>query len=114
MATSYFRGRAVQKLRLIHFYGWAEKPGYANKLIANYSSVSPPFELDKQWLLTYQLFLDEKIGNPYPTDDAGYKTFEVLKKNKVSFIRGIKKADTKETADPVHVNSKIELVGETV
>ncbi len=87
---------------------------YANKLIANYSSVSPPFELDKQWLLTYQLFLDEKIGNPYPTDDAGYKTFEVLKKNKVSFIRGIKKADTKEIADPVHVNSKVELVGETV
>ena len=73
---------------------------YANKLIENYSSVSPPFELDKQWLLTYQLFFDGKINNPYPTDDAGYKTFNVLKKNNVTFIRDIHQPVSQEDTDP--------------
>jgi hypothetical protein len=73
---------------------------YAKELIVNYSRVSPPFELDKQWLLTYQLFLDGKIGNPYPTDDAGYKTFDVLKQNKVTFIRDIHQPVSQEDTAP--------------
>jgi hypothetical protein len=73
---------------------------YANKLIENYSSVRPPFELDKQWLLTYQLFFDGKINNPYSTDDAGYKTFNVLKKNNVTFIRDIHQPVSQEDTDP--------------
>jgi hypothetical protein len=73
---------------------------YANALIAKYSCISPPFELDKQWLLTYQLFLDGKIGNPYPKDDAGYKTFDVLKQNKVTFIRDIHQPVSQEDTAP--------------
>lgn len=87
---------------------------FATKLIANYSSVSPPFELDKQWLLTYQLFLDGKIGNPYPTDDAGYKTFDVLKKNKVTFIRNIHKSNTQEDIAPSSDGSEETIIEEAI
>lgn len=40
------------------------------------------YELDAYWLLLYQLFLKGKIKNPYND-----KTFSILKKNKVSFIK---------------------------
>ncbi len=65
---------------------------YANKIISNYSNLEPAYELDKNWLLLYQLFLEDRISNPYSVNDvAANKTFEILKKNKVSFIKNIKK-----------------------
>ncbi len=43
------------------------------------------YGLDQNWPLIYQLYLDEKISNPY-TDDT---TFEILKNNEFSFLKGI-------------------------
>lgn len=40
------------------------------------------YEMDKHWILLYQLFFDDRIKNPYP----GEKCFQVLKENKVSFM----------------------------
>lgn len=52
---------------------------YAKDLIKQASL----YDLDKNWLLLYQLFLQEKIENPYP----GELTFDVLKKYDVNFLR---------------------------
>jgi hypothetical protein len=51
---------------------------YANKLIEN----STLYELDQSWILLYQLFLHERIGNPYVDDP----TFDILKKYDVQFL----------------------------
>lgn len=40
------------------------------------------YEFDQCWLLLYQLFLNGKIGNPYPDDP----TFDILKKHDVQFL----------------------------
>lgn len=50
---------------------------YANKLIAG-----EVYDRDRYWLLLYQLYLDEKIENPY----AGDSTFELLRKYRVNFL----------------------------
>ncbi len=44
----------------------------------------PPYELDQYWILLYQLFLENEITNPYAND----QTFDVLKCNRVSFVKG--------------------------
>lgn len=38
--------------------------------------------LDRYWILLYQLFIDEKIVNPYPSE----RCFKVLRENGVSFM----------------------------
>lgn len=40
------------------------------------------YELDQNWLLLYELFLQDLIENPYPSE----ATFEILKRHNVSFI----------------------------
>lgn len=45
------------------------------------------YELDQNWILLYQLFLHEKIQNPYVDDP----TFDILKKHDVHFINPPKK-----------------------
>ena len=63
---------------------------FVSEVIAK--KIEPCYKLDQQWLLLYQLFLEEHISNPYPeSDEAAYKTFKILKENKVSFIRAIDK-----------------------
>ncbi len=42
------------------------------------------YELDRYWILLYQLFLGGDIDNPYPYDD---KVFETLKEWDVDFLR---------------------------
>jgi hypothetical protein len=44
---------------------------------------NPPYELDQYWMLLYQLFLEDKISNPYSGDQA----FDLLKANGVSFLK---------------------------
>lgn len=41
-----------------------------------------PHQLDRHWILLYQLYKDDCIENPYPTE----KCFDVLKRSDVSFI----------------------------
>ncbi len=50
------------------------------------------YELDQNWILLYQLFLQEKIENPYADDP----TFEILKKHDVQFINPPKKTSKAE------------------
>ncbi|WP_324727751.1 antiviral reverse transcriptase Drt4 [Pseudomonas chlororaphis] len=50
------------------------------------------YELDQNWILLYQLFLHEKIENPYADDP----TFEILKKHDVQFLNPPKKASKAE------------------
>ncbi|NWB53378.1 RNA-directed DNA polymerase [Pseudomonas sp. F8002] len=50
------------------------------------------YELDQNWILLYQLFLYEKIENPYMDDP----TFEILKKHDVQFLNPPKKASKAE------------------
>ncbi|MGE8450440.1 MAG: antiviral reverse transcriptase Drt4 [Pseudomonadales bacterium] len=50
------------------------------------------YELDQNWILLYQLFLNEKIENPYMNDP----TFEILKKHDVQFLNPPKKASKAE------------------
>jgi len=40
------------------------------------------YELDKNWLLLYQLFVENRLPNPYGDD----RTFEILKNGDVSFV----------------------------
>lgn len=42
------------------------------------------YELDQYWLLLYHLFLDGRIPNPYPDEEA----FTVMKGSGVSFLAG--------------------------
>lgn len=51
---------------------------YANQVIES----STLYELDKNWILLYQLFFHGKIENPYTEDP----TFEILKKYDVQFL----------------------------
>lgn len=51
---------------------------YALQIIRN----AVPYELDQNWLLLYELFLNNHIDNPYLTED----TFLILKKYEVSFL----------------------------
>lgn len=51
---------------------------YANELIKS----STLYELDQYWILLYQLFFDDRIGNPYEAEP----TFEILKKYDVQFV----------------------------
>lgn len=51
---------------------------YANTLIEG----STLYELDQNWILLYQLFFHERIGNPYQDDP----TFDILKKHDVQFL----------------------------
>jgi hypothetical protein len=62
---------------------------FCNNLITNYKN--SPYDLDRYWLLLYQLFLDAKIQNPYDSnyDKGAYETFEILKRNEVSFQKRI-------------------------
>jgi len=54
---------------------------FCNKII----NKKDPFLVDQHWMLLYQLFLDRNIANPYNGNDA--KAFDILSKNKVSFIK---------------------------
>jgi hypothetical protein len=49
---------------------------------ANTLDQTDSHQLDRYWVLLYQLFLDGKIDNPYPAE----KCFEVLRENGVSFM----------------------------
>ncbi len=49
---------------------------------ANTLDQSDSHQLDKYWILLYQLFFDDQIVNPYPSE----KCFEVLRENQVSFM----------------------------
>jgi hypothetical protein len=40
------------------------------------------YKLDQYWMLLYQLYLHDKIDDPYQGED----TFKVLKEKKVSFL----------------------------
>lgn len=51
---------------------------YANQIIED----SSLYELDRNWLPLYQLFLHEKIINPYKEDP----TFDILKRHDVQFL----------------------------
>lgn len=51
---------------------------YAKKVIEN----GGLYELDQNWLLLYQLFFHDKIGNPYQDEP----TFDILKKYDVQFL----------------------------
>jgi len=44
------------------------------------------FLLDRYWLLLYQLFIDNKISNPYINFNSDKDGFDILKSNNVSFI----------------------------
>ncbi len=48
------------------------------------------YELDQYWLLLYQLFLDNKINDPYPSGDH---TFEIMKTEGVSFVTPSARSD---------------------
>lgn len=61
---------------------------YARQVIENCTL----YELDQNWILLYQLFLHEKIENPYVDDP----TFEILKKHDVQFLNPPKKASKAE------------------
>jgi len=58
------------------------------------------YELDQNWILLYQLFLQEKIENPYVDDP----TFEILKKYDVQFVNPPKKASKAEDYCFYHSN----------
>lgn len=61
---------------------------YARQVIENCTL----YELDQNWILLYQLFIHEKIENPYVDDP----TFEILKKHDVQFLNPPKKASKAE------------------
>lgn len=63
----------------------SEYPTHQGKVIkfANKLNKQDLYELDTYWLLLYQLYLKDKITNPYSNDN----TFKILKKHKVSFIK---------------------------
>lgn len=54
---------------------------YCQSIIKNKN----PYDIDKYWLLMYQLFYDGKIGNPYE-EQCDKKTFKRLKEKRVSFL----------------------------
>ncbi len=43
------------------------------------------YDLDKHWIVLYQLFLDGKIEQPYKSQED-QKVFSILKKNNISFV----------------------------
>ncbi|ENZ1248395.1 antiviral reverse transcriptase Drt4 [Pseudomonas aeruginosa] len=51
---------------------------FANELVQS----STLYELDQYWILLYQLFFHDRIGNPYEDEP----TFEILKKYDVQFV----------------------------
>ncbi|WP_429433060.1 antiviral reverse transcriptase Drt4 [Pseudomonas sp. BS3782 TE3695] len=61
---------------------------YANSIIED----STLYELDQNWILLYQLFFHEKIGNPYVDDPS----FDILKKYDVQFVNPPKKGSKAE------------------
>lgn len=67
-------------IALISFFdaGNEAATAYAQNIIEHGSL----YELDQCWLLLYQLFLNGKIGNPYPDEPA----FDILKKHDVQFL----------------------------
>lgn len=80
---------------------------FANKILEEFKEHKSCYELDKQWLLLYQLYLDGKIGNPYSKEDAAFKTFEILKKYNVTFIRHINEIFIKPPEDTAFVKEAI-------
>jgi hypothetical protein len=63
----------------------AEFPSHRQKVVdfAKGLNKQDLYELDTYWILLYQLFLKNTIGNPYSNDD----TFETLKNHNVSLVR---------------------------
>jgi hypothetical protein len=62
---------------------WAAKEH--QQLVVDYANLidkSHLYELDRRWMLFYQLFFDGLIGNPYQKDS----TFEILRDERVSFL----------------------------
>jgi hypothetical protein len=59
-------------------------PRHQKQVVAFAKSLdqTDPYDLDQYWLLLYQLFLDNCIGNPYSDEE----TFLVLKQEGVSFL----------------------------
>ena len=45
------------------------------------------YDLDKQWLLLYQMFQEGVIGNPYPESDPAAKCFEIMRARGVNFLK---------------------------
>ena len=74
---------------------------FANALIREFGNQEPHYEIDKYWLLLYQLFLDGEISNPYPKSDSGHQCFEILKAQKVSFLRPINNKNSVANAPSV-------------
>lgn len=74
---------------------------FAKNFVKGQNGGSPDcHELDGQWLLLYQLFLEGEISNPYPDEDSyGKDCFNILKKHHVSFLsKDVQMAKNTESA----------------
>ena len=70
MLLLYFTTDQVRKRRIVTF---------ARKLAQKPDDL---YRLDQYWLLLYQLFLENKIANPYGADAS----FDIMKAEGVSFV----------------------------
>ncbi|VVM99550.1 hypothetical protein PS631_03273 [Pseudomonas fluorescens] len=78
---------------------------YALEVVTN----AALYELDKNWLLLYELYIHNHIENPYPTED----TFVILKKYDVSFLYPADK--TSHAEQYCHILSNpFQIPGQTV
>ena len=60
---------------------------HASELIRNHGEEPNCHELDRQWLLLYQVFREGGIENPYPASDPAAQCFEIMKKQGVNFLK---------------------------
>jgi len=69
---------------ILYFNSKKEKViNFANDIIKNSDKDSDLYELDRYWLLLYELFRMEEINNPYGKNN----TFDILKNQNVSFMK---------------------------
>ena len=66
----------------LYLFGTSEQQAKVVSFATNGLDRSDLYELDRYWLLLYQLFLDGKIANPYDRDD----TFDVMRGENVNFV----------------------------
>ncbi len=70
-------------LLMVYEYGNKSQKTKIIQIAEEIISHSDNYEIDQYWMLLYQLFLDEKISNPYKDEDC----FEILKVSNVSFVK---------------------------
>ena len=68
-------------LLFLYLYGSDQQRNQGIKFARSLKS-EDLYTRDQYWLLLYQLFLDDKISNPYGKKSA----FEILKERNISFV----------------------------